>query len=149
MSSTADPRRLSCWQHWYRQVLPAYWVYLFCITHFPKLQITTRVVAVDKIFHVLFFGLLAFLFWRFAETFRKPAPGWLAWLALLWIGLYAAVDEWSQDYVRRGTDAVDWLADMVGVAAVLAVLEWRRRVNAGRAGAAIGEREMDTTVHSR
>jgi VanZ family protein len=149
MSSTTEVRRPSRWQHWYRRVLPAYWMYLFCITHFPKLQLQTRMVAIDKVLHVLFFGLLAFLFWRFAETFRKPAPGWLVWLALVWIGLYAAADEWSQDFVGRGTDIVDWLADMAGVAGVLAVLEWRRRVNAGRTGVVTADRAMDSAVRAR
>lgn len=148
MSSTTEARRLSRWQHWYRRALPAYWVYLFCTTHFPKLQIPTRAVGIDKVIHVLCFGVLAFLFWRFAETFRKPAPGWLVWLALVWIGLYAALDEWSQDFVRRGTDALDWTADMLGVAAVLGVLEWRRRVKIARMAAPIG-REPDSTAHSR
>jgi VanZ family protein len=86
--------------------------------------------------------LLAFLFWRFAETFRKPAPPWLVWLALAWLGLYAALDEWTQSFVGRGTDVQDWLADMLGIMAVLAVLEWRRRAKAARAAAIPGRREL-------
>ena len=149
MKAGFEGRAYSPWRHWYRRVLPAYWVYLFCITHFPGLQVRMGSLPIDKVLHALFFGLLAFLFWRFAETFRKPAPGWLALVALVWIGAYAAADEWTQDYFRRGTDPEDWVADMVGVAAVLGVLEWRRRVNARHMAAAVGEQAVDSTARAR
>ncbi len=137
----------SAWRHWYRQALPAFWIYLFCITHFPKLRIDVGFHSIDKLLHVAFFGLLAFLFWRFAETFRKPSPR-LAWLALAWIGAYAAADEWLQGYVGRSADIVDWTADMIGVAAMLGVLEWRRRVNMRAAGAAAQD-QMDSRAQVR
>lgn len=140
--SSKTTARLSRWQHWYRGALPAYWVYLLCMTHFPRLRLKTHVTAADKVAHVVCFALLAFLFWRFAETFRKPAPPWLVWLALAWLGLYAALDEWTQSFVGRGTDVQDWLADMLGIMAVLAVLEWRRRAKAARAAAIPGRREL-------
>ncbi|GEM_PF-903436 len=142
MSSKTTARKLSRWQHWYRGALPAYWVYLLCMTHFPRLRLKTHVTAADKVAHVVCFALLAFLFWRFAETFRKPAPPWLVWLTLVWLGLYAALDEWTQGFVGRGTDVQDWLADMLGIMAVLAVLEWRRRAKAARAAAIPGRREL-------
>jgi VanZ family protein len=142
MSSKTTARKLSRWQHWYRGALPAYWVYLLCMTHFPRLRLKTHVTAADKVAHVVCFALLAFLFWRFAETFRKPAPPWLVWLTLAWLGLYAALDEWTQGFVGRGTDVQDWLADMLGIVAVLAVLEWRRRAKAARAAAIPGRREL-------
>lgn len=142
MSSKTTARKLSRWQHWYRGALPAYWVYLLCMTHFPRLRLKTHVTAADKVAHVVCFALLAFLFWRFAETFRKPAPPWLVWLTLAWLGLYAALDEWTQGFVGRGTDVQDWLADMLGIMAVLAVLEWRRRAKAARAAAIPGRREL-------
>ena len=119
MSSKTTARKLSRWQHWYRGALPAYWVYLVCMTHFPRLRLKTHVTAADKVAHVVCFALLAFLFWRFAETFRKPAPPWLVWLALAWLGLYAALDEWTQSFVAAGrTYRIGWR--MLGIMAVLA-----------------------------
>ncbi len=117
----------AAWNDWYRRLLPAYWVFLFCATHFPRLSIDLGVSASDKILHMVCFGVLALCFWRFAETFRRPVSDRFVWLALAWLAAYAAVDEWLQQFVNRGTDLGDWLCDVAGVVAVLAWLEWRRR----------------------
>jgi VanZ family protein len=77
--------------------------------------------------HLVAFGLLTFLFWRFVESFGQLLSGRFVWLAALWLGVYATLDEYLQQFVNRGTDLRDWLANLVGVASVLAVLEWRRR----------------------
>jgi VanZ family protein len=118
------------WAHWYRRALPAYWVFLVCLTHFPRLTFDVGIRASDKLAHVGAFGLLAFLFWRFAETIRYPLSGRFVYVAAVLLIGYAAADEYVQQFVGRGADVVDWLCDVVGIVAVLAVLEWRRRKGA-------------------
>jgi len=83
--------------------------------------------------HLVAFGLLTFLFWRFVESFGRPLSGRFVWLAALWLGVYATLDEYLQQFVNRGTDLWDWLANLAGIASVLAVLEWRRRTRRPRA----------------
>jgi VanZ family protein len=115
------------WVRWYRRALPAYWIFLFCLTHFPGLQVDVPIRAPDKIAHVGAFGLLAFLFWRFAQTVRHPLSARFAFTAAFALVAFAAVDEYLQQFVGRGTDLVDWLCDVAGIVVVLAFLEWRRR----------------------
>lgn len=127
MSNACRPSLSPTWSHWYRRALPAYWVFLFCITHFPALELDVGVRDPDKLAHVGAFGLLAFLLWRFAETFQRPPSGRLVWIAGFWLAAYAALDEYLQQFVGRGADLPDWLCDLAGIAAVLGVLEWHRR----------------------
>jgi len=115
------------WEHWYRRALPAYWVFLFCATHFPRPRLPGELPAADKLVHVVGFGLLAFLFWRFAESFNRDLSARFFWLALLVLSAYAAADEYLQQFVNRQTSRLDWLADVAGILLVLVPLELRRR----------------------
>lgn len=118
----------SALDHWYRRALPAYWIFLACATHFPGLKLPGGIPSSDKIAHTVAFALLAFLFWRFVESFRRPVAVGFVWRAGLILAAYAAVDEYTQRYVGRGVDIVDWLCGVWGMTVVLAVLEWRRVV---------------------
>jgi VanZ family protein len=116
------------WRHWYRRALPAYWLFLVCVTHFPRLQLGTAVPKSDKLAHIVAYGVLAFLFWRFVETFRRPLGGGFVWLAGVLLAAYAAIDEWTQGLVGRSVDLADFVANLIGIAIVLLPLEvWRRR----------------------
>lgn len=117
----------AAWEHWYRRLLPAYWVFLFCVTHLPKLELPLRVPQPDKLAHFVAFGLLAFLLWKFAESYRRPVAAGFCWRALLILLAYAAVDEWLQQFVGRSTSLIDFLADAAGIGVVLTLLEWHRR----------------------
>lgn len=121
----ASLRRAEPWRHWYRRALPAYVVFLVICTHLPRLQLAGA--QSDKKAHLVAFALLAFLFWRFCETFRAPgASFWVwAWLALV---SFAAVDEYTQQFVGRSTDVNDWYMDMLGITLMLAALELLRRL---------------------
>ncbi len=126
--STAPPARaLTGWDQWYRRMLPAYWMFLFSCTHFPNLRLELGVPESDKLAHTTAFGLLAFLFWRFAETLRRPLSSRFIWKAWFVLGLYAGVDEYLQQFVGRSTDVADWLCNMLGISAVLIALELLRR----------------------
>lgn len=121
------------WEQWYRRALPAYWVFLFCVMHFPFPEIPVAIPGDDKLLHFVSFGLLAFLFWRFAESFERPRSPRFVWFALVCLVGYACVDEYLQQFVNRGTSLADWLADLTGIAATLAALEVYRRRGVGRA----------------
>jgi VanZ family protein len=124
--------RNSAWDQWYRRALPAYWIFLFCATHFPRLELDIPIRAPDKVAHWTAFGLLTFLFWRFAETLHRPVSRRFVWKAGLALLAYAAVDEYLQQFVGRSTDLTDWVCNGAGIITVLAWLEWRRRVTAGK-----------------
>lgn len=119
------------WRHWYRRILPAYWAFLACSTHLPKLQLETRVPQEDKIAHALAFGLLAFLFWRCAESIHGRLSSAFVWIAGLTLGVYAALDEYTQPFFNRSADVRDWLFDVGGAVVVLALLEFQRRRRRG------------------
>ena len=135
MNAELTPKRPSLWDNWYRRALPAYWLFLFCITHFPLL-VLPPVAHGDWMAHCAAYGLLAFLFWRFAETFSPPRSKRFAVLLAVWIGAYGAFDEWSQPYFNRSADVYDWLFDVLGSLTVLSLLEWRRRATSGSQGSA-------------
>ncbi len=114
------------WRDWYRRAFPAYLLFLFCATHFPRLELGgTR--SSDKIAHTLAFGLLAFFYWRFCESFWPQLSAQFAPRSALLLAGYCIFDEVSQSWVGRSSDLADLLFDLVGVAAVLSVLELRRR----------------------
>lgn len=127
--SRAESETLSpLWARWYRRALPTYWVFLFCVTHFPKLSFGTHAPRdTDKAAHFMAFALLAFVFWRFNESLGRPLSARFVWFAAPILIAYAALDEYLQRYVNRSPDLIDWLWDSAGVVAVLIWLEIRRR----------------------
>lgn len=117
------------WQQWYRRTLAAYWMFLFCVTHFPRPRLTGTLPQEDKLVHFVAFGLLAFLFWRCAQSFNRKLSGRFVWIAFVGLGVYGAVDEYLQQFVNRSTSLADWLANLAGLAVVLTALEARRRLS--------------------
>jgi VanZ family protein len=115
------------WRHWYRRALPAYWLFLFLATHFPKLRLTGPIERPDLYSHFGAFALLAFLLWEFIESVRGAVGPAFVWLAAALLLGYAAVDELTQEFVGRDATVEDWLADAAGALVVLSVLELRRR----------------------
>jgi len=106
--------------------LPVYWVILFTLTHLPRMRIPGRIPQSDKLAHCVAYALLAWLLWRFVATFRRAMDARTALVLWLIVALYGALDEWLQSFVGRDMDLRDWLADMAGATAVLALLAWRR-----------------------
>src|SRR5262249_39743542 len=99
------------WGRFSRATLPTDWVFFFACTHFPGARLPD-VPSSDKIVHFCVFGLLAFLFWKFFESFTRPLSGRFVWWTLPALAAYAAIDEYLQQFVHRGTDIEDWLANM-------------------------------------
>jgi len=105
---------------WIRVALPVYWLALVVATHYPRVRIPGEIPQSDKLIHFAAFAILAVLFWLFMAA---RAPSWLIGLALI---AYAGLDEYTQQFVGRDTDLVDWLADVGGIVVVVGVLEARR-----------------------
>lgn len=69
----------------------------------------------DKLYHAGSYFVLGLLLWRSLKYFVE-SPIILALLSLALGSLYGVSDEWHQSFVAgRSSDAVDWLADTVGV----------------------------------
>jgi VanZ family protein len=96
------------------------------VTHFPKLRLE-GVPGDDKTAHVLAYALLAFLIWQFRAARARPIRAGFVLKAWGLVAAYATVDELTQPLVGRSADIYDWLADLAGATAALAILEWRRR----------------------
>jgi VanZ family protein len=112
---------------WIRIALPVYWIALVAATHYPRVPMPGEIPQSDKAIHLVAFGLLALLFWRFLASRARPPTAASVWIAALVLGAYATLDEYTQQFVGRHTDLADWAADLAGIACVLAVLELRRR----------------------
>ncbi|MFH1277424.1 MAG: VanZ family protein [Candidatus Eisenbacteria bacterium] len=82
----------------------------------------------DKIFHLIEYGILA---WLWGDVLRRSArPGLRRWAWAIVIAgglLYGAIDEFYQGTVGRSRDRNDWLADGAGVAIAQVIQETRAR----------------------
>ena len=106
----------------FRIVLPAYWVLLALATHWPTVAIPGPFEWRDKVVHLVCFGILAFLFIRFAT----PRLG----IALAVLVPYAALDEYTQQFVGRYTELADWFANVAGIVLVVVGFALVRRARA-------------------
>jgi VanZ family protein len=95
-----------------------YWVTIFVATHVPGTKLPDVRVG-DKLEHFLGFFLLAVLLCNEASFWTKARRS--DWLVLLIVAVYAAGDEWTQSFVGRQTDVMDWYADMAGAGAAVAL----------------------------
>ena len=115
MNDRVRTRRDRAW----KVALAVYWVLLFTATHYPRVVIPGEIPHRDKLVHFGAFGTLAFLFW-FAIRPR-------VWVAAAILILYAALDEWLQQFFGRFTDLFDFFANTIGIVVVLGTLELHRR----------------------
>ena len=105
-----------------------YWVSLFSATHLPlPPKETVRLPYGDKVLHFALYFVLAWLGGRRLASTLDPRP--IA-ARLAWAGVYvlfAAFDEWLQQFVGRHMSLHDWLADVSGVAAATLILIGRQK----------------------
>ena len=106
----SDQRRLRTT----RFALSVYWLTMFIGSHLP-VPPQVPVGNSDKFIH---FGALAVL--AFFIAFYRGQLGRMTWSAYLTIfavaAAYGALDEWTQSFVGRTADPLDWLADISGAA---------------------------------
>jgi VanZ family protein len=114
------------WRRWYLRILPAYWIFLFLATHLPGLK-TGGPPQSDKLLHFVAFAILTFLFWRGCEAASRTLGPRFVCFAFPILIAYAGLDEYLQQFVGRGTDLEDFVADVVGIVVTLGILEWQRR----------------------
>ncbi|MHB8997334.1 MAG: VanZ family protein [Armatimonadota bacterium] len=87
-------------------------------------------MGLDKVAHLLLYGVLAALFVRASADLRQPREHGRR-VAVLCIArsfffcaLFGAVDEWHQQFFGRSTSVADWLADLVGILIGSAGMMW-------------------------
>ena len=84
----------------------------------------------DNIIHLVLYYLLVWLGGRYMfATGRVVSIAKLVGYAGIY-GLYAAFEEWSQQFVGRSMSFSDWLTDVIGISLATAWLVFRRRSNA-------------------
>ena len=98
------------------------------------------VAGLDKVVHLLAFGLLATAIYRLLPR-RK------GWLVVLVVSLFGASDEWHQSFtVGRSVEVADWVADTLGGAIAVVVYRywtWYRNLLEWNVLALLSQRRID------
>lgn len=104
--------------------LVLYWPAIFIATHLPPGKVPAVHVS-DKLQHLIAFAILTiFLDITLAHKWRSKGD----WLTLLFVLMYAAIDERSQPLIGREADIVDWFADGTGAAIGLCLCGMARTI---------------------
>lgn len=127
MPSQTSSVAVSPWAHFIRRIFPAYVVFHFCGTHFPKPELGKG--ADPYKLHFFLYMVLAFLLWEFIRTFKPGLDKIDAAKAGLALCAFAAFDEITQPMFGRGADIYDWLMDVGGVITALSLLYFVRNSN--------------------
>ena len=92
-------------------------VILVFFTHLPQDVMPDRlqVSGLDKLEHVVAYGAIALLFILSLNSFSVFS----ALILFFAISAFGAVDELTQPFVNRVASPIDWLADIIGIVAVL------------------------------
>ena len=98
------------------------------------------VAGLDKVVHLLAFGLLATAIYRLL-------PRRMGWLVVLVVSLFGASDEWHQSFtVGRSVEVADWVADTLGGAIAVVVYRywtWYRNLLEWNVLALLSQRRID------
>jgi hypothetical protein len=103
--------------------LGIYWPVLFMSTHIPVPRVVNQSGMSDKLMHLLAYMTLTFFVWLAISPYEKVrwnrAKVWILLAVVVW---YGAFDEWTQGYVGRQTDIVDFCYDSGGSLVALGIL---------------------------
>jgi VanZ family protein len=92
-------------------------------------SVSTGLAWEDKAQHAVAYGLLALLSLGLVRALNVRR-GIAHLSALAWAAVYGLSDEWHQSVVPgRDGDLLDWAADVVGAASVLALLALAQRLS--------------------
>jgi hypothetical protein len=100
-----------------------YWPGIFIATHVPINRMVRQAGLSDKALH--FCGYLVLAFFIFAAVSPYKKLNWLnikPWIVLLVVTIYAAVDEYLQQFVNRSPDFLDFVANMSGALTAMIIL---------------------------
>jgi VanZ family protein len=100
-------------------LLVGYWLALFVSTHIPSPPHALVPRVSDKLLH--FAGYAGLTFLVCLNWSLRRALAWRQWLGVLvLLAVLGAIDEVTQIPVGRQCDFLDWIADVIGIAAGLA-----------------------------
>ena len=121
------------------QTPPPPWLRVICLAAFaallaqlffldePRLAMDLANATWDKLLHAMAFGALALLYWV-GLGFRAPLPSWVL------VTTIGALDEFHQIFIpNRTADVLDAVADAVGAAIVILVLQRLSEARTARA----------------
>ena len=93
-------------------------IILVITTHLPQDVMPDRlqVSGLDKLEHVVAYGVITLLF---ILSFKNSFSVFSAMILFFAISTVGAVDELTQPFVNRVASPIDWLADIIGIVAVL------------------------------
>jgi len=125
-----------------------WWGLIFVATHIP-IDLPGPPGSLDKLQHASAFLGLAVLLCAAYEAWRPRQEAGYLGVFLLAAG-YGAIDEWTQSFVGRQSDVLDWFADLGGAACgvglmFLVAAFWRAR----SAAAAAASAEASAVVSTR
>jgi len=88
------------------------------LTHIPEEAMPSQlqVIGLDKLAHVLAYGVITLLFVLSLRTCPTLLSASLLFFAILAVG---ALDELTQPFFSRTASLADWLANIIGVSGVL------------------------------
>ncbi len=92
---------------------PILWLVLIAIgTSWPRIQVGSGSLPLDKIVHFAMYGVLSALVLRATLTWYRPRTFLVVLVGLVILG---AVDEWHQSFIPgRSMSFGDWIADSAG-----------------------------------
>ena len=97
-----------------------YWLGLFVLTHIPSVDLPD-IEFIDKIGHCVGYAGLAFFIGSVLTIWRGYQARFPIWIWTLAVA-YGAIDEYTQQFVKRSSDRYDLLADAIGAALGLLVV---------------------------
>lgn len=113
---------LYCWRKQILAVFILMWVGAFTATHIPNHMIPKEIHDLGKVtLHgVGFCGLTSWFILAMAAFRRNPIRRML--LSLFVMMVYAAIDEYTQQFFGRSPALFDWTIDTIGT--VVAIILW-------------------------
>ncbi len=97
------------------------WIAAFVATHIPAERIPHTGLD-DSYLHLIGFLGLAGVFWLVLAAYGNTARSRIA-IVIIVMAIYAAADEYTQQFFGRDTSLSDWRMDVLGTLCAVALLE--------------------------